>query len=133
MLSAETSVGKYPVETVSIMKRICLKAEERGIYSNRIRLKQKHEDSSKDFLVKNMTRAVCSFAADIDAAAIIVVTKSGKTARRLSRFRINTPILAFVEDEKVIKQITPVWGVKSELIDNMSDTDSTLKGQKNLL
>ena len=132
MLSAETSVGKYPLETVSIMKRICLKAEEKGIYSNRIRLKRKHEDSSRDFLVKNMTRAVCSFAADIDAAAIIVITKTGKTARRLSRFRINTPILAFVEDETVIKQITPVWGVKSELIDNMSDTDSTLKRAKEL-
>ena len=132
MLSAETSVGKYPVETVAIMNRICMKAEERGINSNKIMLSKKSEDSSRDFLVKNMTRAVCSFAADIDAAAIIVLTKSGKTARRLSRFRINIPILAFVEDEKVIKQNVPVWGVRSELIDNMSDTDTTLKRAKEL-
>lgn len=132
MLSGETSVGSYPVETVSMMKRICGKAEKKGFYINRMRLRRDKDENSGDFLVNNMTRAVCSFAVDIDAAAIIVITKTGKTARMLSRFRINTPVIAFVEKEKIIKYLTPVWGVKGELIDNMSDTDSTLKRAKEL-
>ena len=132
MLSGETSVGSYPVETVSIMKRICRKAEEKGFYINRMRLRRGKDENSGDFIVNNMTRAVCSFAVDIEAAAIIVITKTGKTAKRLSRFRINTPVIAFVENEKIIKYLTPVWGVKAELIDNMSDTDSTLKRAKDL-
>ena len=97
-----------------------------------MRLRRDKDENSGDFLVNNMTRAVCSFAVDIDAAAIIVITKTGKTARMLSRFRINTPVIAFVEKEKIIKYLTPVWGVKGELIDNMSDTDSTLKRAKEL-
>ncbi len=132
MLSGETSVGNYPVETVSMMKRICGKAEKKGFYTNRMRLRRNKDENSSDFLVNNMTRAVCSFAVDIDSAAIIVITKTGKTARMLSRFRINTPVIAFVEKEKIIKHLIMVWGVKGELIDNMSDTDSTLKRAKEL-
>ena len=132
MLSGETSVGNYPVETVSMMKRICGKAEKKGFYINRMRLRRNKDENSSDFLVNNMTRAVCSFAVDIDSAAIIVITKTGKTARMLSRFRTNTPVIAFVEKEKIIKYLTMVWGVKGELIDNMSDTDSTLKRAKEL-
>ena len=61
-----------------------------------------------------------------------VITRTGKTARSLSKYRIKTPILAFVDHVETIKLLTPVWGVKGELIDNMSDTDTTLKRAKEL-
>ncbi len=132
MLSAETSVGKYPVEAVSIMKRICMKAEARESDLHRIRLRKGMNEQTEDMFVNTMTRAVCTVAVDINASAIIVITKTGKTARSLSKYRIQTPILAFVDHEETIKLITPVWGVKGELIDNMSDTDSTLERAKEL-
>ena len=132
MLSAETSVGKYPVETVSIMKRICLKAEAKESDLQATSLRKSRDEDSSDSFVNIMTRAVCNVAVDIKASAIIVITKTGKTARSLSKYRIKTPILAFVDHEETIKLLTPVWGVKSELIDNMSDTDSTLERAKKL-
>ena len=132
MLSAETSVGKFPVEAVSIMKRICMKAEARESDLHKIGLRKSGIDQEGDTFVNTMTRAVCTVAVDINAAAIIVITKTGKTARSLSKYRIKTPILAFVDQVETIKLITPVWGVKSELIDNMSDTDSTLERAKQL-
>ena len=132
MLSAETSVGKYPAEAVSIMKRICMKAEAKESILHGIRLRKSSDENPADSFVNTMTRAVCTVAVDINAAAIIVITKTGKTARSLSKYRIKTPILAFVDHEQTIKLITPVWGVKAELIDNMSDTDSTLERAKQL-
>ena len=132
MLSAETSVGKYPVETVSIMRRICMKAEARESDIYKTALRKSGNDGEEYSFVNTMTRAVCTVAVDINAAAIIVITKTGKTARSLSKYRIKTPILAFVDQVETIKLITPVWGVKSELIDNMSDTDSTLERAKQL-
>ncbi len=132
MLSAETSVGTYPVETVSIMKRICMKTEAKESDIHKTRLRKSRNDEEVDSFVNTMTRAVCTVAVDINASAIIVITKTGKTARSLSKYRIKTPILAFVDREETIKLITPVWGVKGELIDNMSDTDSTLERAKAL-
>ena len=132
MLSAETSVGKYPVETVSIMKRICMKAEAKESDIHKTRLRKSRNENPADSFVNTMTRAACTVAVDINAAAIIVITRTGKTARSLSKYRIKTPILAFVDHVETIKLLTPVWGVKGELIDNMSDTDTTLKRAKEL-
>ena len=132
MLSAETSVGEYPAEAVSIMKRICMKAEAKESILHGVRLRKNSNEDPEDSFVNTMTRAVCTVAVDTNAAAIIVITKTGKTARSLSKYRIKTPILAFVDHEETIKLITPVWGVKAELIDNMSDTDSTLERAKEL-
>ncbi len=78
MLSAETSVGKYPAETVSIMKRICMKAEAKESILHGIRLRKSSDEDPADSFVNTMTRAVCTVAVDINAAAIIVITKQGK-------------------------------------------------------
>jgi len=123
MLSAETSVGKYPLESVSIMNTIVIKAEERPDPRKHIHLRRK-----KGFLshADHICRAACIIAEDASASAIIVITKTGRTAQMLSRFRPHIPVIAFTESEQVIRKLKIIWGVRGELIDRVGETDITL-------
>ena len=129
MLSAETSVGLYPVQAVTIMDSIARKIEEKRRpikdFTNVIQ--------EEDFkLVDRISRGACVLANDINASAILVITKTGRTAKYLSRYRPNTPIIAFTDNLDVLKQLNVVWGVKAERIPGISDTDTTLNDTKNL-
>ena len=127
MLSAETSVGLYPVQAVKVMDDIVRKIEEKRKPIKDFILALKDENYS---LVDGMSRSVCGLANDTKAAAIIVITKTGRTARLLSRYRPNTPIIAFTDSIDVIKQLNIVWGVRAEKIQKFSDTDTTLNDIK---
>lgn len=127
MLSAETSVGKYPVKAVSIMNTIVLKAEERPDPLKHIHLRRKKGIQNH---ADHICRAACLMAEDAGASIIITITKSGRTAQVLSRFRTHIPIIAFTESEEVIRKLKIVWGVQGELIDRVGDTDSTLNAAK---
>ena len=123
MLSAETSVGKYPREAVSIMNTIVKKAEERPDPRKHIHLRRR-----KDFHnhADHICRAACIMAEDAGASAIITITKSGRTPQVLSRFRPHVPILAFTESEEVIRKLKIIWGVQGEILDSVGETDETL-------
>lgn len=127
MLSAETSVGKYPTQAVSIMNTIVLKAEERPDPRKHIHLRRKKGSLSH---ADHICRAACIMAEDAEASAIIAITKSGRTAQKLSRFRPHIPIIAFTESEDVIRKLKIVWGVQGELIDRVEETDATLNKAK---
>jgi pyruvate kinase len=129
MLSAETSVGEYPIQTVKIMDKIARRAEQKN-WAMRTQFAPTPNEDMK--LAGDLSSAACSIARDIKAAAIIAITKSGRTAKLLSRYRVGTPILAFTEDEEVIKTLNIVWGVQGEMIDNLADTDTTLARSKEL-
>jgi pyruvate kinase len=129
MLSAETSVGEYPIQTVQIMDKIARRAEQKN-WAMRTQFAPCYDEDMK--LAGDLSSAACAIARDIKAAAIIAITKSGRTAKLLSRYRIATPILAFTEDEEVIKTLSIMWGVQGEAIDNLADTDTTLARSKEL-
>lgn len=118
MLSNETAVGDYPVEAVATMARIARRIERD--YPQRVL------DGQMATTIPNaISQAVSSIANQLDAAAILPLTKSGATARNVSKFRPSTPILAITADVQVARQLQLVWGVTPLLIGNQSSTSRT--------
>lgn len=122
MLSAETSIGKHPDAAVAMMKKIVSRSERECIpnpelFSSSFRTSQFAIDLSK---------AACAIAQDTNATAIFAITKSGRTARHLSKFRVNTPIYAFTENERTMNFLQLVWGVSCYYLENLEETDATL-------
>lgn len=103
MLSNETAVGDYPVEAVATMARIALRIERD--YPTR------HVDSHMASTIPNsISQAVSTIARQLQAAAILPLTKTGATARNVSKFRPSTTILAITNDVNVARQLQLVWG-----------------------
>ena len=118
MLSNETAVGDYPVEAVATMARIARRIERD--YPQRIL------DGQMATTIPNaISQAVSSIARQLNAAAILPLTKSGSTARNVSKFRPSTPILAITSEETVARQLQLVWGVNPLLIAEQPSTAST--------
>jgi pyruvate kinase len=120
MLSGETAVGLYPVETVKVMSRIAEKAE------NDIDYKKKFIDNyikQSDNVTNAIGYATTTTAHSLDSAAIITVTKSGNTARTVSRFRPSCPIIATTTNAKVFNQLSLSWGVIPLMTDIKNTTD----------
>lgn len=107
MLSGETAAGKFPVESVRVMAKIAENTEKSINFRSRF---FKH-----DAEIKNITDAVshstCAAAFDLNAKAIITVSQSGYTARKVSRFRPSCPIIAATTSEKAYNQLALNWGV----------------------
>ncbi len=103
MLSGETASGEFPVETVSTMQKIAIETENytEGSYSNIIT----HNDS------KSLGYAVFALSQTENVKAIVVVTKSGKSAANISRFRPSCPIIACTPSEKVYNKMSLLYGV----------------------
>lgn len=109
MLSGETAAGKYPVETLQTMVRITEYTENDIDYVNRFN----HISTSngKQNITDAISYATCSTAHDLDAAAIITVTKSGKTAHMISKYRPSSPIIGCATHPHVCRQLNLCWGV----------------------
>lgn len=109
MLSGETAAGQYPVEAVKTMAKIAEQAEaDRPTVSGRDHIW--HEMDAFD-TTNAVGHAACTLAKDIKAGAVMAVTKTGYTARRISKFRPDTPILGATPYEKTFHQMSLVWGV----------------------
>ena len=120
MLSGETAAGLYPVEAVKTMARIALRAEEDIDYIKRF---QNRVDEETPNVTNAISHATCTSAHDLGAAAIITVTKSGKTARMISKFRPRCPIIGCATEERVYRKLNLSWGVTPVMIQEESDTD----------
>ncbi|AEV67765.1 pyruvate kinase [Acetivibrio clariflavus] len=120
MLSGETAVGKYPIETLETMAKIARKAEASIDYWDRFQ-KMQHDFSPN--VTNAISHATCTTAQDLKASAIITVTHSGHTARMISRFRPQCPIIATTVSPKVQRQLSLTWGVKPFLVKEASSTD----------
>ncbi|MCW4464537.1 pyruvate kinase [Glutamicibacter sp. MNS18] len=117
MLSGETSVGKYPVETVATMARIIASTEEHGL--DRIpRLGSKPRTRGGA-----ITRAAVEIADQLEAKYIVAFTQSGDSARRLSRLRPHRPVLAFTPLPQTYNILTLMWGVQARLVEYADHTD----------
>lgn len=125
MLSGETAAGKYPVESIRTMAAIADRVESDSSYM--IRQRKALCDTRLDVSAAT-AHAACTTATDINASAIITVSKSGATARTLSKFRPITPIIACVMDEQVRRQLNISWGVTPIIMPYAHSTDELIAG-----
>ena len=126
MLSGETAAGNYPVEAVKAMDKIIRSVEtnsERIYYS----LEYRKPDWKEKQVVESLAYSCVSMADNVEAKAISTITHSGNTARRIAKFRPKVPIVAFTESMIVRRQLNLVWGVQSVRVDELFDTDISVK------
>lgn len=120
MLSGETAAGKHPIESVVTMDKTVRAAEGAIDYWKRFR---ELGYEKKTVVNDAITHACCSTAMDLGAGAIVSVTSSGHTARMISRFRPQCPIVALTENSMVRRQLSISWGVTPEAIKSLNSTD----------
>ncbi|BAJ27859.1 MULTISPECIES: pyruvate kinase [Kitasatospora] len=120
MLSGETSVGKYPVETVKTMARIVEAAEEEILAGGLPELTANSKPRTQGGAV---ARAAAEIGDFLDAKYLIAFTQSGDTARRLTRYRSPIPVLAFTYEPAVRSQLALTWGVETFLGPFVTTTD----------
>lgn len=125
MLSGETAMGDHPAQVVKVMARIARQAEkdafEMGIYKG-----AQYENDDSD-MTNAICDAACTTARDVNATAIIAVTKSGYTARRVSKFRPFETIIAATPETKTFHQLSMSWGVHPVLARSQTDTDGLFR------
>ena len=120
MLSGETAAGDYPIESVKTMAKIAERAERDINYGQRFKSRTTMDSIN---VTNAIAHATCTTAHDLNAAAIITVTKSGKTARLISKFRPAIPIVACSPEEGVCRQLNMSWGVIPLHIEEKTNTD----------
>ena len=127
MLSGETSVGAFAIEAVQVMARIIVKTELDMM--DRIR-PMRTQPKTKGGAI---TKAAAEVGKIVDAKYLIAFTKSGDSARRMSRLRSSIPILALTPDLATYNQLALSWGVESMIMPMVSHTDEMVKQVDNLL
>ena len=121
MLSGESAIGKHPVGAVSVMSKIVCQAEQD--YVKLIKPYESYDMDSHD-ITNAICDATCTTARDLKAKAIIAVTKSGQTARRMSKFRPNVLIIAATPEINTYHQLALSWGVYPVIAKYQSNSDA---------
>jgi pyruvate kinase len=121
MLSGETAAGKYPVEAVTTMSRIAVRAEAALEYRE---IFNKQASAQQTSVTEAISQAVAVSALDLNAAAIVTSTQSGFTARMVAKYRPKAPIIAVTNDERVMRRLALIWGVKPVLGEIAETTDA---------
>lgn len=125
MLSGETAAGKYPVESVRTMAVIAEAAEKALDYDALIKNMSKSDiDDSVTYAVSHAT---CTTANDLEASAIITATASGFTARKVSKFKPKSPVVAATTSEKVRRKLALFWGVETVKVADGKSTDEVFE------
>ena len=125
MLSGETAAGKYPVEALKAMAAIAETTEADSNFDSLVH--HARSESTRMTISAAVGHAACTTAADVGACAIITASKSGETARLLSRFRPDVPIIACVLDESTRRQMNVYRGVVPLMIDYAHSTDELIE------
>ncbi|HMB98463.1 MAG TPA: pyruvate kinase [Balneolaceae bacterium] len=126
MLSGETAAGKYPFEAVKAMNNIICSVEKTAgsMYYN---LQYRKPDWKEKQIIESLAYSCVTIAEHVDAKIISTITHSGNTARRIAKFRPRVPVIAFTESKIVRRQLNLVWGVDSVKIDEIFNTDKSVK------
>ncbi|MCF2970711.1 pyruvate kinase [Synechococcus sp. Nb3U1] len=141
MLSNETAVGKYPVEAVATMARIAVRTEQdyfgptyterrqqiRSLTLQELGQRNGNVPTRQSLIPDSISRAVGEIARELDAVAIMTLTKTGATARNVSKFRPRTPILAITPHVEVARRMQLVWGVRPLLVMDLATTRQTFQ------
>ena len=121
MLSAETSVGQYPVQVIESMDKIIGRVEdERTIYD----VKYSLDVNSETFLSDAVCLNAVLMSKEVNAKAIISMTKSGYTAFKIASFRPEAKVYIFSDDPEILNMVNLIWGVRGFIYDKFSTTDS---------
>ena len=126
MLSGETAAGQYPVESLKTMEKICRSVEQKAphIYNS---LSYRKPEWKEKQVIESLAYSCVVLAENVEAKVISTITHSGSTARRIAKFRPRVPIVAFTESNEVRRQLGLVWGVRPVKIDEIFDTDKSVK------
>lgn len=124
MLSGETAAGSYPVESVQTMNNIAVKTETALKYEDMLR-KQSRE--SEQTITDAISQSVSHTAMNLNAGAIITATESGHTARMISKYRPQSPIVAITSNERVYRTLALTWGVHPQVGPKATTTDEMLQ------
>ncbi len=122
MLSAETAVGKHPIEAVHVMEKIGRYVE--GSYP---RKRVDHYQSGQHEIAEELGEAVVTIEEHLDIGTILVVTQAGYTSRMVSKFRPQARIVSITPHLRVLRQLKLLWGVECLLMDPVENTDQMLK------
>lgn len=124
MLSGETAAGSYPVESVAMMDKIARRMESGHQYKDIFRNRVKNAGLS---ITDAIGQSVAHTALSLDVKAILAPTKSGYTAKMISKYRPKAPIVAVAFDEQIVRSLALVWGVNAVLADEkFATTDEML-------
>ncbi len=123
MLSGETAAGQHPVEAVQTMERIAVTTEKDIDYKGEFMSRA----GKKSTIADAIAHATVTTAHDLDASAIITVTKGGETARLISKYRPMFPIISCTTDEMIQRQMNLSWGVYPLVIAEETNTDDLFR------
>ena len=121
MLSGETSVGEYPIETIETMAKIIESTEENGLERIPALGTQPHTHSGA------VVRAALQIAELLGAKYVCVFTESGDTLLRVSRLRSRVPVLAFTPNEEIRRRLSLIWGATTFQVGKATHTDQMIK------
>ena len=124
MLSGETAAGAYPVEALKTMSAIAERTEQEGFH---LRGRTMDSNPGKISVSDATAHAACLTARDVNAAAIVTVSESGTTARLLSKYRPQQPIIACVMREQVKRQLSLSWGITPLMMSLAHSTDELIE------
>ena len=136
MLSGETAAGAYPIEAVRTMARIAERTEKDIDYSREFKPRRSAE---RPDVTNAISHATCTTAMDLNAAAIVAVTKSGRTVGRIAKYRPSCPIIGCATHSRVCRQLSLMWGVipvemqEEETADDLFDHAVKLSEDKKLI
>lgn len=122
MLSGETAVGRYPVEAVETMARICAHAESHGVRGAPMDATAEGEAA----IARAISSSAVQIARTVDARAIVTPTMSGSTARLVARHRPPMPVIAVTPNRVTLRRLALVWGVIPVLVAEPENTDSLI-------
>jgi pyruvate kinase len=130
MLSGETAVGRYPVQAVEVMSRVARRIEATLDYEgyNVAQKKKTGAGGGENSITVGdaVSHGTCQIATDLGAQAIITATQSGSTARMVSKYRPNTPVLATTPKPEVARELSLIWGVTPMVVPGANTTDEAL-------
>ncbi len=123
MLSGETSVGKYPVDVIQIMRKIVIRVESSPLIR---KYDQAPQNKNDRFITKSTCYHAALMATEIEAKAICTLTNSGYTAYQISAWRPDSSILVFTSNKRILSQLNLLWGVKCHYYERFVSTDETV-------
>ncbi|MDY6937408.1 MAG: pyruvate kinase [Cyanobacteriota bacterium] len=127
MLSNETAVGSYPIRAVATMAQIAVRIEREQITQN-----ISNVDDTGRSVPNAISQAVGQIASQLQASAIMTLTKTGSTARNVSKFRPDRPVLAVTPHMDVARRLQLVWGVKPLLVLDLPSAGQTFQAAMNV-